>query len=65
LAAHAGTADQRRKKNHIERFKKLYEAVTNNTVDKVKLTEREPTTFEMIFNWLKDQLERALEELGE
>ena len=52
-------------KNHIERFKQLYEAVTNNSVDQVKIIEREPTTFEMIFNRLKEQLEGAIEELGE
>ncbi|APF17014.1 Rubrerythrin [Caldithrix abyssi DSM 13497] len=52
-------------KNHVARFKQLYEAVTNNSVDQVKFSEREPTTFEMIFNRLKDQLEGAVEELGE
>ncbi len=52
-------------KNHIERFKKLYEAVTNKAVDQVKLSDRQPTSFEMIFDRLKDQLDGAIEELGE
>ncbi len=52
-------------KNHIERFKKLFEAVSQQSVDQVKLAERQPTTFEMVFNRLKEQLDGAVEELGE
>jgi len=52
-------------KNHIVRFKEIYDAVNNKTMGSVTIKKIEPTTFEEIFNRLKDQLDGAIEELGE
>ncbi|MEJ2054257.1 MAG: ferritin family protein [Calditrichaceae bacterium] len=52
-------------KNHIDRFTQLYEAHTNNNIENIEITEFEPTTFDMVFNRLKEQLEGAVDELGE
>ena len=50
---------------HISRFKDLYEAVANKSVDRVKLPEQHITTFDEIFNRLRDQVEDAIDELSE
>jgi rubrerythrin len=52
-------------KNHIQRFTEMYIAFTNENVDKTEITKLEPTTFEAVFNRLKEQLDGAVDELGE
>ena len=52
-------------KNHIQRFTEMYNAIADGTTDKIKIIELEPTTFETVFNRLKEQFEGAVEELGE
>ncbi|NOX89112.1 MAG: ferritin family protein [Calditrichaeota bacterium] len=52
-------------KNHIDRFKEMYRALTQNKTDSVELKSNEPASFEQIFERLKEQLDGALEELGE
>lgn len=51
-------------KNHIQRFTEMYIAFTNDTIDKADITKLEPTTFESVFNRLKEQLDGAVDELG-
>lgn len=50
---------------HITRFKELYQAVSNKNVDAVILPEKNITTFDEIFNRLKEQLDDAIAELSE
>jgi len=51
-------------KNHIQRFTEMYVAYTNQTIDKTEIIKFEPTTFESVFNRLKEQLSGAVDELG-
>ncbi|MEJ2542675.1 MAG: ferritin family protein [Calditrichaceae bacterium] len=51
-------------KNHIQRFTELYNAFADGRVDKIEVIKLEPTTFEDVFNRLKEQLEGAVDELG-
>ncbi|MBD3225073.1 MAG: hypothetical protein GF313_10120 [Caldithrix sp.] len=50
---------------HIKRFTELYNAVSDNTIDKVNIEDTQPTTFDEIFNRLKDQLDDAIEDMSE
>ena len=52
-------------KSHINRFKDMYEAVTNGTINDITLEKVEPTTFDSVFNRMKEQLDGAVEELTE
>lgn len=52
-------------KNHIKRFKQIFEAVSNQKVDDLDLGSVPPTTFDEIFNRLQDQLDNAVEEMSE
>lgn len=52
-------------KNHIQRFTEMYIAFTNGNIDKTEVIKFEPTTFESVFNRLKEQLNGAVDELGE
>ena len=52
-------------KNHIQRFTEMYNALTNNNIESITLEKVEPTTFDDIFNRLKEQLEGAIEDLQE
>jgi len=54
----------RDEKNHIERFTELYEALTSNNIENIDVIEFKPTTFDVVFNRLKDQLDGAVDELG-
>jgi rubrerythrin len=51
-------------RNHIKRFKELYNAVANKTIDQVDLSEVPSVSFDDLFNRLKDQLDGAVDELG-
>ncbi|MBN2423720.1 MAG: ferritin family protein [Calditrichaceae bacterium] len=50
-------------KNHIKRFTEIYNAITNNTVDRMVIDKVAPTTFDEIFNRLKEQLDGAVEDM--
>ncbi len=52
-------------KNHIKRFTDMFNALTNNSIDKVVVDKVPPTTFDEIFNRMKDQLEGAVEDMQE
>lgn len=52
-------------KNHIRRFKDLYDAVTSDQLEKVALKKMATVTFDELFNRMRDQLDGAIEELGE
>jgi len=51
-------------RNHIKRFKELYSAVANKTIDQVDLSEVPSVSFDDLFSRLKDQLDGAVDELG-
>ena len=51
-------------KNHIQRFTELYNAFADGRIEKIEIIKFEPTTFESVFNRLKEQLEGAIVELG-
>lgn len=51
-------------RNHIKRFKELYNAVANKTIEQVDLSELPSVSFDDLFNRLKDQLDGAVDELG-
>lgn len=50
-------------KSHIRRFAEIYNALTNQQIVNVQMEQVAPTTFDEIFNRLKEQLEGALDEL--
>jgi rubrerythrin len=50
---------------HISRFKELYEAVANKSVESLSVGDKNITTFDEIFNRLKEQLDDAIDELTE
>ncbi|HGY57067.1 MAG TPA: hypothetical protein ENK44_15265 [Caldithrix abyssi] len=52
-------------KNHIQRFTEMYNALTNNNIENVELKNVPPTTFDEVFDRLKEQLEGAIEDLQE
>jgi rubrerythrin len=51
--------------NHIRRFTDMYNALTDNNIQSVTLEKVEPTTFDEVFNRLKEQLDGAVDELKE
>ncbi len=52
-------------KNHIRRFTEMYNALTDNNIENVTLEKVEPTTFDEVFERLKEQLDVAIEDLQE
>ena len=52
-------------KNHIQRFTMMYNALTDNNIENVELKNVHPTTFDEVFNRLKEQLDGAIEDLQE
>jgi len=51
--------------NHIRRIKAIYESLTNNKLDDIKIEKPEMAVFDDLFKRMKDQLEEALEEMTE
>ncbi len=49
---------------HKKRFTELYNAVSDNKVEEMVIEDHEPTSFEEIFNRLREQLDNAIEEMG-
>ncbi len=50
---------------HISRFKELYEAISNKSVETLPTPAKNVTTFDELFGRLKDQLDDAIDELTE
>ena len=50
---------------HIQRIKEIYESVTKNTLDEVKVESPHLAMFSEIFNRMKDQLDEAVDEMTE
>lgn len=50
---------------HIQRIKEIYESVTKNTLDEVKVESPHLAMFNEIFDRMKDQLDEAVDEMTE
>lgn len=51
--------------NHIKRIKEIYESLTNNKMDEVKIDSPELAVFDEIFMRMKDQIDEAMDDLTE
>jgi rubrerythrin len=51
--------------NHIQRIKQLYQSLTKDSLEQVKLEAPEKAVFEDLFKRMKNQLDEAVEDLTE
>jgi rubrerythrin len=50
---------------HIKRIKEIYESLTNNELDEIKVTSPNLAVFDEIFNRMKNQVDDAVNDLTE